>query len=401
MRHSTERFRSTHGGNLPRPAEFDALLQQGSVVTAEVAAELPGAVQWVVDTQLDCGVDVINDGEYVKAAGGGSYSGYIHQRVTGWEVQPVSPGKRKRDGVGGRERRMFPGFYNSGLWLQGSGGPVRPGFFKPGPPAERTTERVATGPVRYTGHDAIKANTDALAKALGGKPAEVEGFVAALGPLSLGAGARNEYYSSEEEYMMAVAEAMREEYKAITDAGFIVQIDEPEFATSWQFFPDWDVARYREYLESCVRVINHALEGLPEDQVRFHVCWGSGHRPHVTDIDLVHIADLILKVNAQAYSIEAGNVRHAHEWTVWRDVKLPDGKILVPGVISHATDLVEAPGLVAERLVNYASVVGKENVQAGTDCGIGSRVGHEEIVWAKLRAMAQGCELASKQLWGK
>jgi 5-methyltetrahydropteroyltriglutamate--homocysteine methyltransferase len=296
---------------------------------------------------------------------------------------------------------MFPGFYNSGLWLQGSGGPVRPGFFKAAPPAEKTTERVATGPVRYTGHDAIKADTDALARALNGKPAEAEGFVAALGPLSLGAGARNEYYSSEEEYMMAVAEAMREEYKAITDAGFIVQIDEPEFATSWQFFPDWDVARYREYLEFCVRVINHALEGLPEDQVRFHVCWGSGHRPHVTDIDLVHIADLMLKVNAQAYSIEAGNVRHAHEWTVWRDVKLPDGKILVPGVISHATDLVEAPGLVAERLVNYASVVGKENVQAGTDCGIGSRVGHEEIVWAKLRAMAQGCELASKQLRGK
>jgi 5-methyltetrahydropteroyltriglutamate--homocysteine methyltransferase len=402
MRHSTERIRSTHGGNLPRPAEFDALLQQGSVVTAEVAAELPGAVQWVVDTQLDCGVDVINDGEYVKAAGGGSYSGYIHQRVTGWEVLPIDPAKpAKRDGVGGRERRMFPGFYNSGLWLQGSGGPVRPGFFKPGPPAEKTTERVATGPVSYTGHEAIKADADALAKALEGKPAEVEGFVAALGPLSLGAGARNEYYSSEEEYMMAVAEVVHEEYKAITDAGFIVQVDEPEFATSWQFFPDYDVAQYRQYLEFCVEVINHALEGLPEDQVRFHVCWGSGHRPHVTDIDLVHIADLLLKVNAQAYSIEAGNVRHAHEWTVWRDVKLPDGKILVPGVISHATDLVEAPGLVAERLVNYASVVGKENLQAGTDCGIGSRVGHEEIVWAKLRAMAQGCELASKRLRGK
>jgi 5-methyltetrahydropteroyltriglutamate--homocysteine methyltransferase len=355
-----------------------------------------------VDTQLDCGVDVINDGEYVKAAGGGSYSGYIHQRVTGWEVLPIDPAKPpKRDGVGGRERRMFPGFYNSGLWLQGSGGPVRPGFFKPGPPAEKTTERVATGPVSYTGHEAIKADTDALARALEGKPAEAEGFVAALGPLSLGAGARNEYYSSEEEYMMAVAEVVREEYKAITDAGFIVQVDEPEFATSWQFFPDYDVAQYRQYLEFCVEVINHALEGLPEDQVRFHVCWGSGHRPHVTDIDLAHIADLLLKVNAQAYSIEAGNVRHAHEWTVWRDVKLPDGKILVPGVISHATDLVEAPGLVAERLVNYASVVGKENLQAGTDCGIGSRVGHEEIVWAKLRAMAQGCELASKRLWGQ
>jgi 5-methyltetrahydropteroyltriglutamate--homocysteine methyltransferase len=401
MRHSTERIRATHGGNLPRPAAFDALLRQGQVVTAEVAEQLPVAVQWVVDAQLDCGVDVINDGEYVKAAGGGSYSGYIHQRVTGWEVRPVNPGKRKRDGVGGRERRVFPGFYESGLWLQGSGGPVRPGFFKPGVSPERTTERVATGPVAYTGHAAIKADIEALTRALAGKPAEVEGFVAALGPLSLGAGARNEYYSSEEEYMTAVAEAVREEYKAVTDAGFIVQVDEPEFATSWQFFPDWDVARYRKYLEFCVEIINHALDGLPEDQVRFHVCWGSGHRPHVTDIDLVHIADLLLKVNAQAYSVEAGNVRHAHEWTVWRDVRLPDGKILVPGVISHATDLVEAPGLVAERLVNYASVVGKENLQAGTDCGIGSRVGHEEIVWAKLRALAEGCELASGQLRGK
>jgi 5-methyltetrahydropteroyltriglutamate--homocysteine methyltransferase len=402
MRHSTDGIRSTHGGNLPRPAQFDALLQQGPVVTAEVAQRLPGAVQYVVDRQLDCGVTVINDGEYVKAAGGGSYSGYIHNRVTGWEVRPVGPAKPpKRDGVGGRERRMFPGFFESGLWLQGSGGPVRPGFFTPGRPPEKTTEWVATSPVTYTGQEAIKADTDALTKAMAGKPAEAEGFVAALGPLSLGAGARNEYYSSEEEYMMAVAEVVREEYKAITDAGFIVQVDEPEFATSWQFFPDWDVARYRKYLESCVEVINHALDGLPEDQVRFHMCWGSGHRPHVTDIDLVHIADLVLKINAQAYSIEAGNVRHAHEWTVWRDIKLPDGKILVPGVISHATDLVEAPGLVAERLVNYASVVGRENVQAGTDCGIGSRVGHEEIVWAKLRAMAQGCELASNQLWGK
>jgi 5-methyltetrahydropteroyltriglutamate--homocysteine methyltransferase len=401
MRHSTERIRATHGGNLPRPAAFDALLRRGQVVTAEVAEQLPVAVQWVVDAQLDCGVDVINDGEYVKAAGGGSYSGYVHQRVTGWEVRPVNPGKRKRDGVGGRERRVFPGFYESGLWLQGSGGPVRPGFFKPGVSPERTTERVATGPVAYTGHAAIKADIEALTRALAGKPAEVEGFVAALGPLSLGAGARNEYYSSEEEYMTAVAEAVREEYKAVTDAGFIVQVDEPEFATSWQFFPDWDVARYRKYLEFCVEIINHALDGLPEDQVRFHVCWGSGHRPHVTDIDLVHIADLLLKVNAQAYSVEAGNVRHAHEWTVWRDVRLPDGKILVPGVISHATDLVEAPGLVAERLVNYASVVGKENLQAGTDCGIGSRVGHEEIVWAKLRALAEGCELASGQLRGK
>ena len=406
MRLSTDRIRVTHGGNLPRPKPFDELLRQGPVVTAEVADQLPAAVQGVVDRQIECGVDVVNDGEYVKAAGGGSYVGYIHQRVTGWEVLPIDPAKpRKREGVGARERRLFPGVYESGLWLAGSGGPVRPGFFAPGAPPEPTTERVCTGPVGYTGQGAIKADVDALTRALRGKDAGqaegAEGFVAALGPLSLGAGARNEYYASEDEYMTAVAECVREEYKAITDAGLIVQIDEPEFATSWQFYPDWDVARYRRYLASCVEIINHALDGLPEEQVRFHVCWGSGHRPHVSDIGLAHIADLLLGINAQAYSVEAGNVRHAHEWRVWSDIKLPDGKVLVPGVVSHATDLVEHPELIAERLVNFASVVGKENLQAGTDCGIGSRVGHEDIVWAKLRAMSEGAAIASKQLSGK
>ena len=402
MRFSTDGIRTTHGGNLPRPADFDALLQTGPVVSAEAAERLPGAVQYVVDRQIGSGLSVVNDGEYVKAAGGGSYAGYIHQRVTGWEVLPIDPAKpQKRNGVGGRERRMFPGFYESGLWLQGSGGPVRPGFFTPGAPAEPTRERVCTGPVSYTGQEAIKADIDALTKALAGKDGETEGFVAALGPLSLGAGARNEYYSSEEEYMTAVAECIRGEYRAIAAAGLIVQIDEPEFATSWQFYPDWDTARYRMFLGRCVEIINHALAGIPPEQIRFHVCWGSGHRPHVTDIPLRDIADLLVSVNAQAYSVEAGNVRHAHEWRVWEDVKLPEGRILVPGVVSHATDLVEHPDLVAERLVNYASVVGRENVQGGTDCGIGSRVGHEEVAWAKLEALADGAALATKRLWGK
>jgi 5-methyltetrahydropteroyltriglutamate--homocysteine methyltransferase len=402
MRLSTDGIRTTHGGNLPRPADFDALLQAGPVVTAQAAERLPEAVQYVVDRQIGSGLSVVNDGEYVKAAGGGSYAGYIHQRVTGWEVLPIDPAKPpKRDGVGGRERRMFPGFYESGLWLQGSGGPVRPGFFTPGAPAEPTKERVCTGPVSYTGQAAIKADIDALSKALAGKDSDTEGFVAALGPLSLGAGARNEYYSSEEEYMTAVAECVRGEYRAIAAAGLIVQIDEPEFATSWQFYPDWDTARYRKFLGWCVEIINHALAGIPPEQIRFHVCWGSGHRPHVTDIPLRDIADQLLKVNAQAYSVEAGNVRHAHEWRVWEDVKLPEGRILVPGVVSHATDLVEHPGLVAERLVNYASVVGREHVQGGTDCGIGSRVGHEEVAWAKLEALAAGAALATKRLWGK
>jgi 5-methyltetrahydropteroyltriglutamate--homocysteine methyltransferase len=403
MRFSTDGIRTTHGGNLPRPADFDALLQAGQVVSAEAAERLPGAVQYVVDRQADAGLSVVNDGEYVKAAGGGSYAGYIHQRVAGWEVLPVDPARpRKRAGVGARDRELFPGFYASGLWMQGSGGPVRPGFFTPGVlPPDPSAERVCTGPVSYTGQAAIKADTEALNKALAGRDDTVEGFVAALGPLSLGASARNEYYSSEEEYMTAVAECVRGEYRAIAAAGLIVQIDEPEFATSWQFYPDWDTARYRKFLGWCAEIINHALAGIPPEQIRFHVCWGSGHRPHVTDIPLADIADLLLTVNAQAYSVEAGNVRHAHEWRVWEDVKLPDGKILVPGVVSHATDLVEHPGLVAERLVNYASVVGRENVQGGTDCGIGSRVGHAEVAWAKLEALAAGAALATTRLWGR
>ncbi|HVT68773.1 MAG TPA: epoxyalkane--coenzyme M transferase [Trebonia sp.] len=403
MKFSTDGIRTTHGGNLPRPAYLDELLQPGPVVSAEAAERLPEAVQYVVDRQLGAGLSVVNDGEYVKAAGGGSYAGYIHRRVTGWEVLPVDPARPpKRAGVGARDRELFPGFYASGLWLQGSGGPVRPGFFTPGAvPPEPVVERVCTGPVSYTGQAAVKADIDALNKALAGRDDSVEGFVAALGPLSLGAGARNEHYSSEEEYMTAVAECVRGEYRAIAASGLIVQIDEPEFATAWQFHPDWDTARYRRFLGWCVEIINHALAGIPPEQIRFHVCWGSGHRPHVTDIPLADIADLLLKINAQAYSVEAGNVRHAHEWRVWEDVRLPEGRILVPGVVSHATDLVEHPELVAERLVNYASVVGRENVQGGTDCGIGSRVGHEEIVWAKLGALAKGAELATERLRGR
>jgi 5-methyltetrahydropteroyltriglutamate--homocysteine methyltransferase len=396
LRHNTNRIRVSHGGNLPRPADLNEILARGPSGREALRARLPSAVKEIVDRQIAVGVDIPNDGEYVKA---GSYTGYMQERVTGWETLPIDPNKpRKRAGVGERDRRQFPGTYESGLWLSGSGGPIRPGFSTPGAPRLPDTERVCTSPISYTAHSTIQSDIETLKAAIGNR--DTEAYAAALGPLSLGAGVRNEYYPTEEAYMTAVAEAVREEYKAITDAGLILQVDEPEFATSWMFYPDWSIAEYRTYLEFCVGIINHALEGLPEDQVRFHVCWGSGHRPHVNDIELRHIADLLLKVNAQTYSIEAGNVRHAHEWRVWKDIKLPDGKMLMPGVISHATDVVEHPDLVAERLVNFASVIGKENVQAGTDCGMGSRVGHEEIVWAKFEAMAEGARRASIQLWG-
>jgi len=402
MRRSTDHILATHGGNLPRPADLDALLADADANRDAIEKRLPVAVQEVVDKQIACGLDVINDGEYVKAANMGSYTSYIQSRVTGWEMLPRDPSvPLKRCGPGERDRRDFPGFYESGLWFAGAGGPVRPGFMTPGKTPQRpASERVCTAPLQYVGYAAIKADIDALKVALEGRD-QVEGFIAALGPLSAGAGARNAHYASERDYMMAVAATMREEYKAITDAGLIVQVDEPEFATSWMFYPDWTIEQYRDYLEFAVEVINHALDGLPEDQVRFHMCWGSGHRPHVNDIEFRHIADLLLKVNAQAYSFEASNVRHAHEWHIWEEVKLPAGKILVPGVVGHMTDLVEHPELIAERLVNFASLVGMENIQGGTDCGIGSRVGHEEIVWAKLSAMAEGAAIATRRLKGR
>lgn len=394
MKNNTDKILVSHAGNLPRPDDVNEMLAARDLDGFK--RRLPSAVAEVVDKQIECGVDVVNDGEYVKA---GSYTGYIHERVTGWEVRPIDPNVTpKRAGVGERDRRDFPGFYASGLWMQGSGGPVRPGFFTPGVLPIVTEERVCVGPVKYIAQDVIKKDTETLKAAIAGKP--VEGYVAALGPLSLGAGWRNEYYPNEEAYMTAVAEAVREEYRAITDAGLNVQIDEPEFLTSWMFYPDYTVEEYRKYLEFCVGIINHALEGLPEDLVRFHSCWGSGHRPHVNDIEMKYVADLMLKINAKAYAFEAGNVRHAHEWQLWKDQKIPDGKILQPGVISHATDLVEHPELVKERLLNFASIVGKENIQTSTDCGIGSRVGHEEVVWAKLSAMSEGARLASEVLWG-
>jgi 5-methyltetrahydropteroyltriglutamate--homocysteine methyltransferase len=314
----------------------------------------------------------------------------------------------KRDWVAARDRAVYPGVYASGLWMAGSGGPVRPGFSTPGQPVSTPRPRVCVEPVRYVGHAAIAADITALQHALKtrgdagadtGDTGDTEGFIAALGPLSLGAGAVNEHYGSEEEYLMAVAEVMREEYRAITDAGLIVQIDEPEFLTTWTFYPEWSVADLRRYLGLAVQVINHAVAGLPTEQVRFHCCWGSGHRPHTTDIELKHVVDLLLQIDAQCYAFEAGNVRHAHEWRVWADVDLPEGKQVMPGVVSHATDLVEHPELVAERIMNFASVLGRENVQAGTDCGIGSRVGHEEIVWAKLRSLGEGARIAGERLW--
>jgi 5-methyltetrahydropteroyltriglutamate--homocysteine methyltransferase len=403
MRHSTDRILVSHAGNLPRPVGLNKLVDDGKNLAGarspEYKSRLPKAVEWIVDRQIELGVDIVNDGEYAKA---GSYTSYLMDRVSGYSTVPVDPKRPpKRAGTAERDRRDFPGFFASGLWFSGSGGPVRPGFATPGEVRNTNLreQRACTGSLAYVGHEAVRLDVGDLKAAISGK--DVEGYIAALGPLSLGAGVRNDYYKTEEEYMAAVAEACREEYKAITDAGLIVQLDEPEFCTSWMFYPDWSIEEYRKYLGFCVDVLNHSIEGLPQELIRFHTCWGSGHRPHTNDIEMKYVADLMVKINAQQYSIEAANVRHEHEYHVWEQVKLPEGKMLMPGVIAHATDLVEHPELVAERLINYANLVGRENVQTGTDCGIGSRVGHEEVVWAKLKAMSEGAAIASKKLWGR
>ena len=210
---------------------------------------------------------------------------------------------------------------------------------------------------------------------------------------------QNRYYNTQEEFLFAIADALRVEYRAITEAGFILQIDDPGMAENWDAMdPSVTLEEYRAYARLCIEALNHALDGIPEDRVRYHMCWGSWHGPHITDIPLRDIVDLLLTIRAGAYSLEAGNVRHEHEWKVWRDVKLPDGKQLIPGVVSHATNVVEHPELVADRLVQYAQLVGRENVMAGTDCGLGGRI-HPSLAWAKLKVLVEGAALASRQLW--
>ena len=254
-------------------------------------------------------------------------------------------------------------------------------------------------PLKYVGHDEVKADIENLKAALHGKQFE-EAFLPAIAPGTMEHWMKNEYYPTEEAYLFAIADAMHEEYKAIVNAGFVLQIDDPDLADAWQMFPQMSVADYRKYQEMRIDALNHGLRDLPIDRVRFHMCWGSYHGPHKYDIPLKDIVDIVLKVRAGAYSIEASNPCHEHEWRVWEDVKLPDGKILIPGVVGHYSDFIEHPQAIADRLVRYAKIMGRENVIAGTDCGIGSRVGHPQVGWAKFQAMAEGARLATKQLWG-
>jgi 5-methyltetrahydropteroyltriglutamate--homocysteine methyltransferase len=398
MKHSESRILTTHAGSLPRPDELlPGNLEAASEPERDPSAHrqrLRAAVQEVVRRQINAGIAVVNDGEYGKAMRArrdyGAWLVYVMERLTGYEAaagenagEPVTSVK-PRSFYHRRDRLSFPEVYAE-IDQEMYGGRPRP------------TGRAIVAPITYKGQEALQADIDHLRAALDGNRA-TEAFMTSVAPGSFGR-EQNHYYRTQEEFLFAIADAMRAEYHAIVDAGFILQVDDPGMAENWDAMdPAVTIEQYREYAGLCIAALNHALEGVPEDRVRYHMCWGSWHGPHLSDIPLRSIVDLLLTVRAGAFSVEAGNVRHEHEWKVWRDVKLPAGKILIPGVVSHATNVVEHPELVADRIVQYAQLVGRENVIAGTDCGLGGRI-HPTLAWAKLQALAEGAELASRLLW--
>jgi 5-methyltetrahydropteroyltriglutamate--homocysteine methyltransferase len=372
-------------------------LQQGDSGAAELDRQLPAAVRDIVRKQVDAGVDVVNDGEIPKR---GTFSSYIQERIEGIEERSfgLGEGPAPRD-VNGRDRKDFPGFFGAGL---GGFGSARGPFG--GASSQRASEAqrrlfFCTGPLKYVGRAGAERDIRNLQSAVQGL--DIEPWLPAITPGTVEHWLWNDYYKSDEEFLFAIADVMHEEYKAIVDSGVMLQLDDPDLPDGWQMYPEMSVDEYRRYAAVRVEALNHGLRDLPQDRIRFHTCWGSSHGPHKNDIPLREIIELILSVKAECVSIEASNARHEHDWTVWESVKLPSGKSLMPGVVGHSSDLIEDPELVAERLVRYAGLVGRENVIAGTDCGLGQRVGHPEIAWAKLAASAEGARIASKQLWGR
>jgi 5-methyltetrahydropteroyltriglutamate--homocysteine methyltransferase len=395
MQRSTTRIRTSHVGRLPPPKGWEdmpARLANAEVIdSGEIASHVLPAIAETVKKQVEIGIDCINDGEFWTARSLAHYAAHF----TGLEARPVKVGERPTTRHSTRERDEFRDFYADMDKL----GTL---FFVPGEkPMPPMTERViARGPVKSRGPQAINREIDAFRAAIDRSGSKVEeAFIAVLAPGWLDHFIFNEYYNTDEEFLFALAEAVREEYRAVVSAGFVLQIDDPGLPDWWDMIkPEPTVEEYRKFAKLRIEAVNHALVGIPEEKVRYHLCWGSWHGPHTHDLPLEHIVDLVLAVKAQTYSFEAGNVRHEHEWRAWQAVKVPPGKILMPGVVSHATNLVEHPQLVADRILRYTAIVGRENVIAGTDCGLGGRV-HAELAWAKLRALVEGAQLASKNLW--
>jgi 5-methyltetrahydropteroyltriglutamate--homocysteine methyltransferase len=387
MKRSTDRILTTHVGSLIRPQALQGIMRakQGGQAYDKTAYEacLKQSVADVVARQAEIGVDVISDGEYGKAI---SWNQYVVERLSGFELRTIPPGYRP--GTPGNDRTRFKEFYAE---LD-----VRE-------PMANARMVACVGPVKYIGQAIVQRDIDNFKVALKGRKVE-EAFMPVVAPSSVLPDRKDEYYKGEEDWLTAVTEAMRTEYKMIVDAGFILQIDDARAATAFdRMVPPGTFEDYRRWLARFVESLNQALEGIPEDRVRYHVCWGSWPGPHVSDVPLRDIVDLILKVKAGAYVIESANPRHEHEWQVWKNVKLPDGRILIPGVISHATNVVEHPELIAERTLRFANLLGRENVMIGTDCGFAQgtfyRRVHPSIMWAKFEALVEGARLASKQLW--
>ena len=406
MKSSMHRILTTHAGSLSRPADLIALSRARTAGDSKdgnaYAACLAASVAEVVRKQLELGIDIPDDGEFGKPVAGsydyGAWWNYAFARMSGFSPKAGDgESKHKKSGVADlaltsfanrRDWQKFSEFYQD---------PESSGSLM-GSAARRPVGRPAcTSPIRYTGHAALAADIANLKNAMTASGAE-EGFMCSIGPGSFARG-EDFYYKTEEEFLFASADAMREEYKAIVDAGIVLQIDDPSLPDNWDMInPEPPLTEFKKFEQVRIEALNHALRGLPRDRIRYHICWGSWHGPHTTDIPLADIVDLVLSVNAGAYSVEAGNVRHEHEWRVWQDAKLPEGKLLIPGVVSHATNIVEHPQVVADRIVRYANVVGRENVIAGTDCGLGGRI-HPQIAWAKLQALSDGAKLASQELW--
>ena len=383
MKRSANRILTTHVGSLPRPQELLRMVlakDRGEPYDENALHEaMQRSVRAIVRRQAEAGLDVIDDGEFGKAG----FMHYVNQRLSGFEpVREAVPSPFATS----RDYRDFPEYYAA----------------QPASPAKKAPHMACTGPVSYTGQALLAADIANLKAALAAVQVE-EAFMPAVSPSNIEEWQRNRHYRSDEEFVFAVAEAMREEYKAIVDAGLLLQIDDPRLVTRYNVTPDASVADCRKWAEVRIEALNHALRGLPRERIRFHTCYGINIGPRVHDMELKDVVDLILRVNAGAYSFEAANPRHEHEWTVWRDVKLPEGALLIPGVITQSGVVVEHPEAVAQRLERFAGVVGRENVIAGADCGFGTFAGADEIderiVWAKLAALVQGARIASERLW--
>jgi len=396
MKTSTDRILTTHVGSIPRPESVRTLLRARlggqRIDETELVARATEAVAEVVRRQGEVGLDVVSDGEMSKT----SFLGYTDDRLTGFVSTTASTDPSAAQSAGGawarrvdsrREWRAFREYYTEYL---------------PREMPLATPPTVCQGPITYKGQALLDKDLTTFKAALRGVSV-AEAFVPAIAPAMVGRG-QNRYYKTEEEYVFAIAEALRTEYRAIVDAGFILQIDDPGLGETWDMLiPAPPLEEYRRTQARNLEALNHALAGIPEDRVRYHLCWGSWQGPHLEDLSLRDVVDLVLKVKAQAYSIEAATPRHSWEWRVWEDVKLPAGKVLIPGVIAHTTAVVEHPETIAERLMTYARLVGCERVMAGADCGFAQGAlfqrQHPSIMWAKFEALVAGARLASERLW--